>query len=312
MKRLILLFLFTNLVTAQNFKKGIQFLTNKNQKCLDSGEFMYECSNKFHLEIDSLLNVVYNNIRSKLKKEDKNILKTEQLSWLKSRDLKFKKIESEKTGLGNGLDELMIKQQSKADFVLKRINFLITNYLSDERKNFNTHFLKFIPKNYVILDSVRGNLNKDAYDDFVLVLKKKNEEETSNFNDDKPEKRPLLIFLGNANKKIDFKLRTDNAVLCVDGSGGIHGDSYERITIKDGYFSIEYYTVGGIDKWSKVTTFKYDLDKKNWFLYRDGMEFFKFNNSNKPNAEAVIKTGEEIKTKKDFGSILLQNYSVYK
>ena len=98
-------------------------------------------------------------------------------------------------------------------------------------------FLKFIPKNYVILDSIRGNLNNDAYEDFILVLKKNNEDETSNFYDNKPEKRPLLIFLGNANKKLDLKLRTDNAVLCVDGSGAIHGDSYEGIKIKDGYFT---------------------------------------------------------------------------
>lgn len=55
--------------------------------------------------------------------------------------------------------------------------------------------MKFVPKSFEILDTVKGNLNNDIYDDFILVLKKKNEETTSNYSEDKPEKRPLLILI---------------------------------------------------------------------------------------------------------------------
>jgi hypothetical protein len=128
----------------------------------------------------------------------------------------------------------------------------------------------------------------------------------------KPEKRPLLILIGNSDNKLELKARNDNAVLCIDCSGAIHGDSFEGVKIKNGYFSVEHYTYGGNDKWSKVITFKYDKIKVNWVLHQDGMEYFRLNNDENPKAEAVIKTGEEILTKKNFGVVLFENYNIYK
>ena len=101
-------------------------------------------------------------------------------------------------------------------------------------------------------------MNNDIYDDFILVLKKKNEETTSNYSEDKPEKRPLLILISNSDNKLELKARNDNAVLCIDCSGAIHGDSFVGVKIKNSFFSVEHYTVGGNDKWSQTITFKYD------------------------------------------------------
>ncbi|GEL11721.1 hypothetical protein FGL01_24600 [Flavobacterium glycines] len=171
--------------------------------------------------------------------------------------------------------------------------------------------LKFVPKGYEILGTVRGNLNYDNYDDYILVLKKNNEAILSNFNEDKPEKRPLLILIGNSNNKLELRARNDNSVLCVDCSGAIHGDSFEGVKIKNGYFSVEHYTVGGNDKWSKIITFKYDNLKENWFLHRVGTEYFKLNPDNNPDAEAVVKAGETILTKKDFGIVPFEKFDIY-
>jgi len=155
-------------------------------------------------------------------------------------------------------------------------------------------------------------LNNDIYDDFILVLKKKNEETTSNYSEDKPEKRPLLILISNSDNKLELKARNDNAVLCIDCSGAIHGDSFVGVKIKNSFFSVEHYTVGGNDKWSQTITFKYDKVENNWFLHRDGTEFFGWNPDQSPNAEIIIKTGEEILTKKNFGVVLFENYDIYK
>lgn len=312
MKNIVFLFLFTTVLTAQNFKNDLEILKSKNQKCLDGGKFMYECSVKYNVKIDSLLNVVYKNVKSKLKVEDQNKLIVSQLDWLKTRDLKFKQIDSEATGLGEGEDDLLVKQLSKVDVVVERVNYLIDTDFSAKKLEYKDQVLEFVPPNYEILESFKGNLDSDKFEDLIVVLKKKNEEKTSDFNNNKPEKRPLLLFMGTANNKIELKIKTDNAVLCVDGSGAVHGDSFEGITIKNGFFSIEYFTVGGVDKWTKVTTFRYDFIKKNWFLHKDGMEFFKFNTSKKPNAEPVIKTGQKVLTTKDFGVVSLKDYSVYK
>jgi hypothetical protein len=176
--------------------------------------------------------------------------------------------------------------------------------------NFKNQILKFVPKNFEILDTIKGNLNNDSFDDYILVLKKKNEETTSNYGDNKPEKRPLLILTGNSNNKLELKARNDNSVLCIDCSGLIHGDSYVGVKIKNGYFSVEHYTVGGNDKWSQIITFKYDKIKDKWFLHRDGTEYFGWNPDE--NGEAIIKTGEEILTKKNFGVVLFENYDIYR
>lgn len=183
---------------------------------------------------------------------------------------------------------------------------------SNDIISYKNQLLKFVPQNFEILDTVKGNLNNDSFDDYILVLKKKNEETTSNYGDNKPEKRPLLILIGNSDNKLELKARSDNAVLCIDCSGAIHGDSFEGVKIKNGYFSIEHSTVGGNDKWSKIITFKYDKSKNNWFLHRDGMEFFGWNPDESLKAEAIIKTGEEILTKKNFGIVLFENYDIYK
>lgn len=181
---------------------------------------------------------------------------------------------------------------------------------SNKTVNYKNQILKFVPKNFEILDTIKGNLNNDSFEDYILVLKKKNEETTSNYDDNKPEKRPLLILTGNSNNKLELKARNDNSVLCIDCSGAIHEDSYVGVKIKNGYFSVEHYTVGGNNKWSKIITFKYDKLKNNWFLHRDGMEFFGWNPDE--NGEAIIKTGEEILTKKNFGVVLFENYDIYK
>lgn len=313
MKLVIIALLLTFSISAQNSSKDLKVLQDTNQKCLDKGKDMLGCSRKYYIQMDSILNVIYKNYRSKLSITAQQELKSSQLLWLKNRDILFKKIDAKKTGDLQGVDDIMIKTQDKANFVSERVLLLIKKY--GEKKsviNYKNQILKFVPPNYEILDSVKGNLNNDSYDDYILVLKKKSEETTSDYDNGKADKRTLLILVGNSENKLTLKARNDNAVLCIDCSGAIHGDSFEGVKIKNGYFSVEHYTVGGIDKWSKVITFKYDKTKDDWFLHQDGMEFFRFNNDESPNAEAVIKTGEEILTKKNFGLVLFKNYDIYK
>jgi len=307
-----LTFLLTLNLFSQNFKTSLNKLKTENQNCLDTGDFMYNCSVNFYSKSDSLLNVVYNSIRKNINQNEKNNLRIQQIQWLKQRDIKFKQITNQDTGLGNGLDDLMAKNQFRSKIVNERTSFLISRFIEKENiQIYKSNILSFIPENYSILDTIKGNLNQDEFNDYILILKKKGEANTSNYIHNKPEKRPLLILTSNSNGKFELRARNENSVLCYDCSGAIYGDSYENVVIKNGYFSIEHYTVGGIDKWSIIITFKYDKLKKSWFLLRDGTEYFSLNSSNKPNAEAVIKTGENILTKKDFGEVNFEDFNIY-
>jgi hypothetical protein len=159
----------------------------------------------------------------------------------------------------------------------------------------------FIPEGYELLEATSGDLNLDSFADVVLVVKKPDEKETSDVVDH-PTKRPLLILLGEGNKKYKLAGRNDNVVLCVD-CGGVFGDPFEGISIKNGVFSVEHYG-GSAWRWTKIITFKYSPKDKNWILTRVGSDSFHTSDPNK------VKT--TIKTAKNFGRVLFEKYDGYK
>lgn len=71
------------------------------------------------------------------------------------------------------------------------------------------------------------------------MLKEDNEEETSIIDED-PVKRPLYILTGQSDQSYKLAAKNDNVVYCVN-CGGIMGDPFSGIAIKNGYFSVEHY-----------------------------------------------------------------------
>ena len=157
-----------------------------------------------------------------------------------------------------------------------------------------------ISENYSPLNVTRGDLDLDGIEDIVLILKKDDEEATSDVVDH-PEKRPLFLFLGQADGSYVLVAENENAVLCVS-CGGILGDPFQGVTIKDGYFSVEHYG-GSAWRWTRIVTFKYDSKDKKWYLHKDGGDSYH-------NAEPD-KITSEVKTVKDFGIVPFENYDIY-
>lgn len=173
-------------------------------------------------------------------------------------------------------------------------------FLPEPHKNVVDNISIFLPENYTVLDSISGNLNLDNYNDMILVLKKNNEEKTSDVIDN-PEKRPLFILIGEPNNHYKLIEKNYNSVYCID-CGGMMGDPYVRIVIKQGYFSVEHYG-GSSWRWKRIITYKYSKEDNNWFLHKDGSESF---NTSEP--EKIKKT---IKTTKDFGKVLFKDFNIY-
>ena len=151
---------------------------------------------------------------------------------------------------------------------------------------------KNIPSDYSILDSASGNLNRDEYQDLIIVFKKNDEAEISDIND-KPVNRPLLVYIGTPDGKYQLVARNDKAVLCYN-CGGMWGDPYEGLAIKNGYFTIEHYG-GSAWRWSCYITFKYSEKNSKWYLYKDGGD--SYHTSDPENVETKVKTVD------DFGII---------
>jgi len=175
----------------------------------------------------------------------------------------------------------------------------ISNF--EEISSLPSSISKFIPEGYSALDTAFGNLNLDSYPDLILVLKK-NGEESGSDDVDHPLKRPLLILLGQANQSFTLAARNDNAVYCID-CGGILGDPFNAIVIKNGYFSIEHYGGSGW-RWTRVITFRYSTQEKYWYLHKDGGDSF--------NASEPEKVKSKVRTVKDFGKIPFDKFDIYK
>ena len=173
----LLIFLLTLNLFSQDFSIRLEQLKIENQNCLDTGTSMQRCALNYYSKSDRLLNVVYKHIQENLSSLEKENLKQEQLSWLKSKDEKFSEISNQNTGHGNGLDDLMIKNHKKAEVINIRTKHLISKFLDKNKTVISkAEFIKIVPKNYSILDTVSGDLNRDEFLDYILVLKKNNEE----------------------------------------------------------------------------------------------------------------------------------------
>jgi hypothetical protein len=154
-------------------------------------------------------------------------------------------------------------------------------------------FQNLIPGNYSLLDSASGNLNKDAYKDLVLILKSDGEEQHPDTT------RPLLLLAGTADGGYRLLARNDGVVLC-KGCGGVFGDPYAGIVIKNGYFSIEHY--GGSNwRWTRVITFRFDVKSGQFRLHRDAGVSYHTSNPD--------KTRDIISNKAHYGKLLFTNYA---
>ena len=165
----------------------------------------------------------------------------------------------------------------------------------------------FIPNGYSVINFSVGDANLDGLTDEILVLRKSTEETTSNYAEDKPERRPMLLLLGQTDKTYKLAKRNDNAVYCID-CGGVFGDPFTGTTIKNGFFSIEHGIAGG-QHWEHVTTFKFNKIKGNWFLYKDHFKSYKFNNDD--NGNALVKERDKLETEKNFGIVSFDKFNIY-
>lgn len=143
------------------------------------------------------------------------------------------------------------------------------------------------PEHYSVLDTASGDLNTDGYRDYIVILKN----EFEKYNSDTT--RPLLILFGNKENKLNQFARNDSVVLC-HGCGGVFGDPYQGITIKNNYFSIDHYGGSGW-RWTRHITFRYVKSKNAFILHKDGGESFHASNPE--------KTESFFRNKDDFGKL---------
>lgn len=118
----------------------------------------------------------------------------------------------------------------------------------------------FIPKGWRLLDKADGDLNTDKLVDTAAVIEQDRKWVVEDFGS-APER--ILIIL-NKQKDGSYKmaLSSINAILKAD-EGGIFGDPYEDISIKNGVLTFSFY--GGSNyRWGY--TYKFRYQNNGWFM----------------------------------------------
>jgi uncharacterized protein YecT (DUF1311 family) len=100
--------------------RGISKLDSAYQICLDKGENMPGCSERYYSQMDSMLNVVYNLLRIRSDTAGRKHLKAEQKEWLSNRDEYFNSLPDNEKDL-QGEDKEMDIADKKAGYVRKRV-----------------------------------------------------------------------------------------------------------------------------------------------------------------------------------------------
>lgn len=193
---------------------------------------------------------------------------------------------------------LIIFQFSKLESNLFCSNFYPRN--EEDCINIESQLKQFIPEGYSILDTASGDLNSDRLDDLILVLKKNGEDSLSEVTEH-PEPRPLLLLIRQTDNNYKLVVRNDSLVYCVD-CGGVMGDPFVGVEIKYGTFTIYHYG-GSAWRWNNDITFKYLAIEKNWYLVKEYNASF---NANEPE-----KIKKKIRTSKHFGKIPFSKYNIY-
>lgn len=170
-----------------------------------------------------------------------------------------------------------------------------------ELKSLPVELAKFIPQNYSLLDTASGDLNFDKIPDMILVLRE-NIEDTLTEITEIPVKRPLLILIRNADNELKSVRKNENTVYCLT-CGGIMGDPFTGITIKDGYFTVEHYA-GSAWRWTRDLTYTYSKPDREWYLFKEVSESFHISI---PDKKKIT-----IRTTKDFGKVKFEDFDIYK
>lgn len=123
----------------------------------------------------------------------------------------------------------------------------------------------FIPKDYDTLYGgfVKGDLNRDGIEDVVLaIFNKKENEDIENNDPDSVPPRLLIILFGNQQGDYTESVTSSGALLC-KSCGGVFGDPFSSIEIKNNVLIISHYG-GSSDRWSITDKFRYQ--NNNWYL----------------------------------------------
>lgn len=154
-----------------------------------------------------------------------------------------------------------------------------------------------IPAGYSVWVYESGELDGDTLTDYLVVLH--NPEEATLAKEQEAPPRPLLLFTQTVDGTYELRARNDHVVFKING--GVQCDPFDadeqRLAIKHRYFTIENGVACG-QHWTDYLTFHYDPALKDWVFHKRIFENWVLNDSQDPDAEALVLDVHDVTTAK--------------
>ncbi len=168
------------------------------------------------------------------------------------------------------------------------------------------NILKQIPGDYAVLAFGSGLLNADKLLDFIVVPHKPKAEFIGN---KVSPLRPLLLFIQNTDNSYRLAKRNDHLVFRFDEGGQCDPftDSGEGLVIYKHFFTVQHSVACG-QHWTDYITFRFVPELQDWVFHKRISESWVLNNSNDPDADALIPGGRSVITSKGKVPILFEKY----
>lgn len=114
-------------------------------------------------------------------------------------------------------------------------------------KNYGIQITDFIPKDWILIDSVGGDLNKDKYKDYAIVIESENGiYDEDSLHETKP--RILLILFWNKQKnRFQLKVRNDSFIMSFESD--FMDDPFGGVGIKNGVLEISFHLFYSAGSW---------------------------------------------------------------
>ncbi|MCB0698503.1 MAG: hypothetical protein H6551_01965 [Chitinophagales bacterium] len=152
---------------------------------------------------------------------------------------------------------------------------------------------EFIPEAYMLHEEYHGDLNRDNYEDVLLVL-----EPTA--DPDYMINRAVMLLTRNEDSTLKIAAMCKNGALCKE-CGGMMGDPLANVVINKGYFTIEHFG-GSREKWTDDPTFKYNKEHGKWYLHRRSKQVHDGLDPENGSSSTMLTT-------KDFGVVDFEDFS---
>ena len=156
-----------------------------------------------------------------------------------------------------------------------------------------------LPSGYRVLEVAHGRLTEGKLDDYLVILGRSGDDPDAPAAGDTTPARPLLLFRARPDGVYALAGRNDHVVMRhSDGGQCDPFDPELGLVVKRHYVTVQNAVACGAH-WSDYITFRYDRRRDDLVFDSEIYHAWKFNQSEAPDAEALVPDGPPVVTRAD-------------